>query len=207
MMYLWCCQREKWGSLFPDLCLSREKVLILMTSQLQCISTNHNRICIIMWPNPKKCTWFPPYKWKSVLFWNICGDYLLLFNLFPGHVDIINTRMDSEDDDAIYDDEHEDSYNESGSDQGDESDFDIDCDEPSTPKRPHINDDFHYECLTPEALVSYMNDIIDEVNNVFQVRFLGFMEVRQTSLISQCKHQQWKFCASCSDLLVKDYEI
>jgi len=82
--------------------------------------------------------------------------------------------MDSEDDDAIYDDEHEDSYNESGSEQGDESDFDIDCDEPSTAKRPHINDDFHYECLTPEALVSYMNDIIDEVNNVFQVRFLGF---------------------------------
>jgi len=88
--------------------------------------------------------------------------------------------MDSEDDDAIYDDEHEDSYNESGSEQGDESDFDIDCDEPSTPKRPHINDDFHYECLTPEALVCYMNDIIDEVNNVFQVSFLGFVEVRQT---------------------------
>lgn len=125
-----------------------------------------------------------------MFFWNICDDYLLLSNLFTRHVDIIDTRMDSEDDDAIYDDEHEDSYNESGSDQGDESDFDIDCDEPSTPKRPHINDDFHYECLTPEALVSYMNDIIDEVNNVFQVRFLGVVEVRQTSIISQCKHQQ-----------------
>lgn len=125
-----------------------------------------------------------------MFFWNICDDYLLLSNLFTRHVDIIDTRMDSEDDDAIYDDEHEDSYNESGSDQGDESDFDIDCDEPSTPKRPHINDDFHYECLTPEALVSYMNAIIDEVNNVFQVRFLGVVEVRQTSIISQCKHQQ-----------------
>lgn len=105
-------------------------------------------------------------------------------------MDIINTRMDSEDDDAMYDDEHEDSYNESGSEQGDESDFDIDCDEPSTPKRPHITDDFHYECLTPEALVSYMNDIIDEVNNVFQVSPPGFVEVRQTLLIFQCKHQQ-----------------
>ena len=93
--------------------------------------------------------------------------------------------MDSEDDDAIYDDEQEDSYNESGSEEGDESDFDIDCDEPSTPKRPHINDDFHYECLTPEALVSYMNAIIDEVNNVFQVGLRGFVEVRQASLISR----------------------
>ena len=55
-------------------------------------------------------------------------------------------KMDSEDEDAIYGDEHEDSYNESGSEEGDESDFDIDCDEPSTPKRPHVNDDFHYEC-------------------------------------------------------------
>ena len=90
--------------------------------------------------------------------------------------------MDSEDDDAIFDDEQEDSYNESGSEQGDESDFDIDCDEPSTPKRPHITDDFHYECLTPEALVNYMNAIIDEVNNVFQVSYQGFVEVRQTYL-------------------------
>lgn len=78
-------------------------------------------------------------------------------------------KMDSEDEDAIYGDEHEDSYNESGSEEGDESDFDIDCDEPSTPKRPHVNDDFHYECLTPEALVAYMNGIIDEVNSVFQL--------------------------------------
>ncbi|KAK2547797.1 E3 ubiquitin-protein ligase arih1 [Acropora cervicornis] len=77
--------------------------------------------------------------------------------------------MDSEDEDAIYGDEHEDSYNESGSEEGDESDFDIDCDEPSTPKRPHVNDDFHYDCLTPEALVAYMNGIIDEVNSVFQL--------------------------------------
>lgn len=98
-----------------------------------------------------------------------CGNYTQLLSLFRGLVDIVNTKMDSEDDDAMYDDEQEDSFNESGSEEGDESDFDIDCDEPSTPKRPHINDDFHYECLTPEALVSYMNDIIDEVNNVFQL--------------------------------------
>ena len=64
--------------------------------------------------------------------------------------------------------------NESGSDEGDESDFDLECDEPSTPKRPHINDDFHYDCLTPEALVTYMNDIIDEVNSVFQVSRSNF---------------------------------
>lgn len=108
-----------------------------------------------------------------------CGNYTQLQSLFRGLVDIVNTKMDSEDDDAMYDDEQEDSFNESGSEEGDESDFDIDCDEPSTPKRPHINDDFHYECLTPEALVSYMNDIIDEVNNVFQVGVRGLAEVRK----------------------------
>lgn len=102
--------------------------------------------------------------------------------------------MDSEDEDAIFDDEHEDSYNESGSEQGDESDFDIDCDEPSTPKRPHINDDFHYECLTPEALVSYMNAIIDEVNNVFQVSYKGFVGVRQTYLYINANINNTKRC-------------
>ena len=96
--------------------------------------------------------------------------------------------MDSEDDDVIYDDEHEDSYNESVSEEGDESDFDIDCDEPSTPKRPHITDDFHYECLTPEALVSYMNGIIDEVNSVFQVSFPGFVEIHKSSVLSIKMH-------------------
>ena len=74
--------------------------------------------------------------------------------------------MDSEDEDFMLE-EDEDSGNES--EEAVESDFDIDCEEPSTPKRLHINDDFHYECLTPEALVNYMNEIVDEVNGVFQV--------------------------------------
>ena len=110
---------------------------------------------------------------KLVLFWRSCGNHIHRLRVFCEHLDFANVRMDSEDEDVIYCDGHEDSYNESGSEEGDESDFDIDCDEPSTPKRPHINDDFHYECLTPEALVSYMNGIIDEVNNVFQVSFLA----------------------------------
>lgn len=78
--------------------------------------------------------------------------------------------MDSEDEDFMLE-EDEDSGNESEEEEQEavESDFDIDCEEPSTPKRLHINDDFHYECLTPEALVTYMNGIIDEVNGVFQL--------------------------------------
>lgn len=80
--------------------------------------------------------------------------------------------MDSEDDDFMLEEDEEDSENESEEEQAVESDFDIDCEEPSTPKRLHVNDDFHYECLTPEALVTYMNGIIDEVNSVFQVSFL-----------------------------------
>ena len=76
-------------------------------------------------------------------------------------------NMDSDEDDMMYDDDAEDSSNESVSGEG--SDFDIDCGDPSTPKRPHMSDDFHYECLTPEPLVAYMNEVIDEVNSVFQV--------------------------------------
>lgn len=74
-------------------------------------------------------------------------------------------RMDLDEEDVLYDDDQEESSNESVS--GEDSDFDIE--EPCTPKRPHMSDDFHYECLTPEALVTYMNEIIDDVNNVFQV--------------------------------------
>lgn len=76
--------------------------------------------------------------------------------------------MDSEDDDFMME---EDSEIEQEEEEGVESDFDIDCEEPSTQKQLHVNDDFHYECLTPEALVSYMNEVIDEVNSVFQVSF------------------------------------
>ncbi|KAK3723058.1 hypothetical protein QZH41_008525 [Actinostola sp. cb2023] len=77
--------------------------------------------------------------------------------------------MDSGDDDLLYEEDQDDSADESPSEDAENSDFDIDCEDPSTPKRPHLNDDFHYECLTPEALVSYMNEIIDEVNSVFQL--------------------------------------
>lgn len=111
-----------------------------------------------------------------------CRDQTRRLRLVCKHLDIVNTKMDSEDEDAIYGDEHEDSYNESGSEEGDESDFDIDCDEPSTPKRPHVNDDFHYDCLTPEALVAYMNGIIDEVNSVFQVSFADMVNERELCL-------------------------
>lgn len=79
--------------------------------------------------------------------------------------------MDSGDEDVLYEEDQDDSADESPSEEAENSDFDIDCEDPSTPKRPHLNDDFHYECLTPEALVSYMNEIIDEVNSVFQVSF------------------------------------
>ncbi|XP_020898460.1 E3 ubiquitin-protein ligase arih1 [Exaiptasia diaphana] len=77
--------------------------------------------------------------------------------------------MDSGDEDVLYEEDQDDSADESPSEEAENSDFDIDCEDPSTPKRPHLNDDFHYECLTPEALVSYMNEIIDEVNSVFQL--------------------------------------
>ena len=33
----------------------------------------------------------------------------------------------------------------------------------------NMTDDFTYEVLTPDTIVSYMNAIIDEVNAVFQV--------------------------------------
>lgn len=49
-----------------------------------------------------------------MFFWNICDDYLFFFNFFIWYVDIIDMRMDLEDDDVIYDDEYEDSYNELG---------------------------------------------------------------------------------------------
>lgn len=87
-----------------------------------------------------------------------------LFKVLP----LRPSRMDSGDEDLLY--EEDDSVDDSQSEEAEHSDFDIDCEEPSTPKRPHLNDDFHYECLSPEALVSYMNEIIDEVNSVFQVR-------------------------------------
>jgi len=83
--------------------------------------------------------------------------------------------MDSGDEDVLYEEDLDDSADETPSEEAENSDFDIDCEDASTPKRPHLNDDFHYECLTPEALVSYMNGIIDEVNSVFQVScIIGF---------------------------------
>ena len=71
--------------------------------------------------------------------------------------------MDSEDDDFLYGEDEDlsdvldDDY------LGDE----IDSSEPAA-KRPY-DDDFQYDCLTPESIVSTMNKSIEDVNSVFQV--------------------------------------
>ncbi|XP_065060477.1 E3 ubiquitin-protein ligase arih1-like [Rhopilema esculentum] len=71
--------------------------------------------------------------------------------------------MDSEDDDFFYDEDEE------ASDELDDDYLgdDIDSSEPAA-KRSY-DDDFQYECLTPESIVSTMNRSIDDVNNVFQI--------------------------------------
>lgn len=70
--------------------------------------------------------------------------------------------MDSEEDDFYYDSEEE------ISDGGLDDDYlGVDSSEPAA-KRPY-DDDFQYECLTPESIVSTMNKSIEDVNNVFQV--------------------------------------
>eukprot|EP00112_Aurelia_sp_Birch-Aquarium-sp1_P002902 Seg1321.9 transcript_id=Seg1321.9/GoldUCD/mRNA.D3Y31 product="E3 ubiquitin-protein ligase arih1" protein_id=Seg1321.9/GoldUCD/D3Y31 len=70
--------------------------------------------------------------------------------------------MDSEEDDFYYDSDEE------ISDGGLDDDYlGVDSSEPAA-KRPY-DDDFQYECLTPESIVSTMNKSIEDVNNVFQI--------------------------------------
>jgi len=71
--------------------------------------------------------------------------------------------MDSEDDDFLYDDEEELSDELDDDFLGDE----IDSSEPAA-KRPY-DDDFQYDSLTPESIVSTMNKSIEDVNSVFQI--------------------------------------
>ena len=68
----------------------------------------------------------------------------------------------------MFDDDEEESVSSSGE---QEDGFELDCDD-EPPRQKHkysVHEDFHYEILTPETLVTYMNQVIDEVNNVFQV--------------------------------------
>lgn len=80
--------------------------------------------------------------------------------------------MDSGDDDFMYD---EDELSDPEDDQDD--DFDISCEveaaggEPSGRHRLKDEDDFSYDCLTPESIVVTMKHCIDEVNSVFQIPF------------------------------------
>ncbi len=75
--------------------------------------------------------------------------------------------MDSDEEEFSYeeeDDEGEDSGEFSGdADEGFDSTYDM-------PSTANVADDFTYEVLTPDTIVSYMNTIIDEVDGVFQVR-------------------------------------
>lgn len=78
--------------------------------------------------------------------------------------------MDSDGDDFMYD---EDELSDPEDDQDDE--FDISCDveaagEPSGKKHSKEDDDFSYDCLTPESIVVTMKHCIDEVNSVFEVK-------------------------------------
>ena len=74
--------------------------------------------------------------------------------------------MDSDEEDFSYeeeDDEGEDSGDFSADlDEGFDSTYDM-------PTTATVADDFTYEVLTPDTIVSYMNTIIDEVDAVFQV--------------------------------------
>ena len=78
--------------------------------------------------------------------------------------------MDSDEGDFSYeeeDDEGEDSDNFSVDDDGFDSNYDL-------PSSANVADDFTYEVLKPDRIVSNMNAIIDEVDAVFQVCFQGF---------------------------------
>ena len=72
--------------------------------------------------------------------------------------------MDSDEEDVSYEEE-DDSDSASECPDGDEG-FDSNYD---ASNQGNITDDFTYEVLTPDTIVSYMNAIIDEVNAVFQV--------------------------------------
>lgn len=76
--------------------------------------------------------------------------------------------MDSDEEDVSYEEEDDsESVSEEISPEGDEG-FDSNYDVSS---QQQIVDDFSYEVLTPDTIVSYMNAIIDEVNGVFQVGY------------------------------------
>lgn len=74
--------------------------------------------------------------------------------------------MDSDEEDFIYDDEDEEADDSEDlspdQDEGFDSNYDMPC-------SASVADDFTYEVLTPDTIVSYMNTTIDEVNNVFEV--------------------------------------
>ena len=75
--------------------------------------------------------------------------------------------MDSGDEDFMFDEDDDEP-----SDCDDESEDFVGVDEDSiepAPKRSYEDDDFHYDCLTPESIVIAMKQSIDEVNSVFQV--------------------------------------
>ena len=84
--------------------------------------------------------------------------------------------MDSEDDDFLYDDEEELSDELDDDFLGDE----IDSSEPAA-KRPY-DDDFQYDSLTPESIVSTMNKSIEDVNSVFQVSSMDIWLARPYAL-------------------------
>ena len=78
--------------------------------------------------------------------------------------------MDLDDaNDFMYD---EDELSDPEDDQND--DFDICCDveaagEPSAKRQMKDEEEFTYDCLTPESIVSTMKKCIEEVNSVFEV--------------------------------------
>lgn len=78
--------------------------------------------------------------------------------------------MDSDEEDFSYEEEEDE-----GEDSGD---FSVDADEGfdatyDMPSSANLADDFTYEVLIPDTIVSYMNTIIDEVDAVFQVRIFN----------------------------------
>lgn len=80
--------------------------------------------------------------------------------------------MDSDDDEFMMYDEDELSDPEDDQDE----DFDIDCDveaagagNTSAKRYWREDDDFKFDCLTPESIVVAMKKSIDEVNSVFEV--------------------------------------
>ena len=76
--------------------------------------------------------------------------------------------MDSDEEDFSYEEEDEESDNFSADDN---DGFDSNYDLPST---ANVADDFTYEVLKPDRIVSNMNTIIDEVDAVFQVCLQSF---------------------------------